>query len=196
MFTTTFELGLWNAWILQVIYFIVSMQPVVLKRLVKGKIKDDMKKLKSISPTHVEKTWFSKIVYWLLFIVFIISFIVTFFLPLRLESPWFLIGIFLFSVGLLLIVFVIKSWITSSSNKPITSGIYQYSRHPMYISFFFSYIGICIATLSLLFLFLTLVHISLTFLQARSEEQFCILTYGLSYQKYMKKTPRWVGIKK
>lgn len=188
-----FELGLWNAWILQVIYFIVSMQPLVFKRLLKGNIRDDTKKLKNISPTHVKKTWHSKMLYWLLFIIFIISFIVTFFLPLQMESSWFYLGIILFIIGLFLIVFVIQSWITSTLNRPITSGIYHYSRHPMYISFFCSYIGICIATLSLLFLILTFIQISLTILQARSEEEYCVLRYGELYQKYIEETPRWIG---
>jgi len=191
-----FELGLWNAWILQVIYFIVSMQPLVFKRLLKRNIKDDTKKLKNISPTHVKKTLRSKMLYWFLFIVFIISLIVTFFLPLQMESSWFYLGIILFIIGVFLNVFVIQSWITSIPNRPITSGIYRYSRHPMYISFFFSYIGICIATLSILFLILTLIHISLTFLQARSEEEYCVLTYRESYQKYMEETPRWIGFPK
>ncbi len=180
---TAFELGLLNAWILQVIYLIVSMQPLVFRRLLNGKIKEDTKKLKNISPTHVKKTWYSKILYWLLFIIFIISFILTFFLPLQMASSWFYIGIILFMIGIFLNVFVIQSWIISTPDGPITSGIYRYSRHPMYISFFFSYIGICIATLSLLFLILTFIHISLTFLQAMSEEEYCILKYGDPYQK-------------
>jgi len=191
--TSGFELGIWNAWILQVIYFIISMQPLLLKTILKGNFKKETKKLKNISPTNVKKTLYSKILYWLLFIIFIISFIITFFLPLKMETYWFYIGILLFLIGVFLITFVIQSWISSKPNKPITSGIYQYSRHPMYISFFFSYIGISIATISLVFLLLTLIHISLTFPQARSEEKYCIIKYGKTYQEYMKKTPRWIG---
>ena len=189
----SFELGIYNAWILQVIYFIVSMQPLVLKTIFKGNFKKEAEKLRNISPTNVKKTLGSVALYWTLFIIFIASFVLTFFLPLKMDSYWFYIGIFLFLVGIFLTTFVIQSWISTAPNKPITSGIYKYSRHPMYISFFFSYMGIVIATLSWVFLVLTLIHIFLTFFQARIEEKFCISKYGKEYEEYMRKTSRWIG---
>lgn len=195
-FTFGFELGIWNAWVLQISYFIISMLPVFLKTILKRNIKNAAKQLKKISPTNVKKTLYSKILYWLLFIIFIISFIITFFLPLKIGTHWFYLGIFLFFIGIFIIVFVIQSWISTKPNNPITSGIYKYSRHPMYISFFFSYLGISIATLSLLFLAITIIHISLTYFQAKSEEEYCLLKYGKSYQEYKQKTPRWIGFPK
>lgn len=191
-----FELGIWNAWILQVSYFIMSMLPLFFKTILKGNIKNDAKKLKNISPTNVKQTLYSKILYWLLFIIFIISFIITFFLPLKIGTNWLYLGIFLFFIGVFVIVFVIQSWISTKPNNPITSGIYKYSRHPMYISFFFSYIGISIASMSLLFLMITIIHISLTYFQAKSEEEYCISKYGKTYQDYKEKTPRWIGFQK
>jgi protein-S-isoprenylcysteine O-methyltransferase Ste14 len=191
-----FELGIWNAWILQVIYFIVSMFPLFFKSLIKSDIKNDVDKLKNISPTNVKKTLYSMLLYWMLFIIFIISFLITFFLPLKFDTNWFYVGIFLFFIGVFILVFVIRSWISTQPSHPITLGIYRYSRHPMYLSFFFSYIGISIASLSLIFLVITIIHITLTFFQAKSEEKYCILTYGRSYQEYMERTPRWIGFPK
>jgi len=196
MFQSSFSLGIWNAWILQVIYFIVSMQPLVVRKLIKGTIKKESKRLKDISPTHVKDTLFSKILYWFLFIIFIISFVITFFLPLQIGTIFFPIGLLLFSIGVIILFFVIQSWLSSPSDKPITSGIYQFSRHPMYISMFFSYIGISITTLSWVFLLLTLIHIFFTILQAKSEEEYCLSKYGHLYQNYMKNTPRWIGFNK
>lgn len=195
MFHSSFFLGIWNAWILQVIYFIVSIQPLVVRKLIKRDIKKKSKSLKDISPTHVKDTLFTKIIYWVLFIIFIISFIVTFFLPLKIDTIFFPIGLLLFSIGVIILFFVIHSWLSSPINQPTTSGIYHFSRHPMYISMFFSYIGISIATLSWVFLVLTLIHIFFTSLQAKSEEDYCLSKYGQLYQDYIEKTPRWIGFR-
>lgn len=188
-----FELGIWNAWILQVIFFIFSMMPSFLRKIYKGNKKEEVKK---INQTPVKETRYAKSLYWILLIIFISSFIVTFFIPLQFESMFFYVGIILFLIGIILILFVIHSWIETDTNTIISTGIYQYSRHPMYISFMFSYIGICLATLSLLFIILTAFHIFFMVLNIKSEEHVCLMKFGNAYQEYMMKTPRWIGLRK
>lgn len=91
----------------------------------------------------------------------------------------------------------IISFITTPIDRPVTKGIYKYSRHPGYLSNFLAFIGIGIATSSWVFLlaaiiFFILVNIS----DANSEERYCIEKYGDIYKDYLNKTPGWIGIPK
>lgn len=74
----------------------------------------------------------------------------------------------------------------------VTSGIYQYIRHPLYSSLFLltwgiffkaiALTGVTLATLSTLFLVLT----------AKADEDECIYFFGMLYVEYMKNTKMFV----
>lgn len=181
---TNFELGIFNAYLLLLIYFVLSILPFVFKR---------NKRLKEISPTNVKGDDFAKAICWLCFIVFILAFIVSFFLPIVFNSIFFYIGIVLWIIGIIIVSSVFISWVKTSSGKPVTTGAYKYSRNPMYISFFFTYIGVGIVSVSWVFLMLTFVYIFITIIFVEYEEKTCIEKYGDAYRIYMKDTPRWIS---
>ncbi len=92
---------------------------------------------------------------------------------------------------------VIVSFVTTPiGEKPITTGLYRYSRHPMYITQLVMFIGVGIASASWLFLLLTIVYTALGFIYAGSEERVCLEKYGDAYREYMEGTPRWIGLPK
>jgi protein-S-isoprenylcysteine O-methyltransferase Ste14 len=74
----------------------------------------------------------------------------------------------------------------------VTRGAFRYIRHPMYASLFFltwgeflkkiSWLGFCLALTSSFFLLLA----------ARREEEECLAHFGTEYQRYMKKTKRFI----
>jgi protein-S-isoprenylcysteine O-methyltransferase Ste14 len=66
----------------------------------------------------------------------------------------------------------------------------------MYVSMFFTHLGISMVTESLLFFTLTLIYIVFTIMQAQAEETYCLSKYPGVYQAYMKETSRWIGLKK
>ncbi|MFW6102456.1 MAG: methyltransferase family protein [Chloroflexota bacterium] len=85
---------------------------------------------------------------------------------------------------------------TTPMDVSITRGIYQYSRHPMYLASLLIYFSVGIASASWvfpLFFFVQLVFIRIT---AVGEECYCLEKYGEAYREYFVKTPRWLGLPK
>ena len=83
---------------------------------------------------------------------------------------------------------------TGPLDKPITRGLYRYSRHPMYIAMALLFVGASIASASWFLLVLSVLLIITHFYNAISEERECLKVYGNAYREYMNKTPRWIGI--
>ena len=81
-------------------------------------------------------------------------------------------------------------------DKPITEGVYRISRNPMYFGNFLIFVGTGIACSSWVFLLLTIISVILSDKGVIAEERWCLEKYGEAYRKYMKRTPKWIGIPK
>jgi protein-S-isoprenylcysteine O-methyltransferase Ste14 len=179
-----FELGIWNVWIFMFINFLPM--PIIM-RVHKGVLEDSMK---SYGEAH-------NIVNRISWVLWILAFVYSIFLPLRLGTIWFYVGLPIALVGVVTFVMVIMSFVTTPiGEKPITTGLYRYSRHPMYITQLVMLIGAGIASASWLFLLLSIVYTGLGFIYAGSEERMCLEKYGDTYREYMERTPRWIGLPK
>lgn len=129
----------------------------------------------------------------------VLGFILVFysiFLPLKLDTAWFYIGITIYLFGLVTFIMAIVNIATTPLGEPFIKGLYRYSRHPMVFFSFFTFIGIGIATASWLFLLLSIVVIILFTIYVVAEERGCCEQYGDNYREYMNRTPRWIGIPK
>ena len=179
-----FEIGIWNAWIFMLINFLPM--PIIM-RVHKGVLEDSMG---SYGETH-------RTVNRIAWILWILAFVYSIFLPLRLGTIWSYVGLPIALVGLVTFVMVIVSFVTIPIGEtPITTGIYRYSRHLMYITQLLIFIGVGIASASWLFLLLTTVYTGPGFIYAGSEERACLDKYGDAYRKYIDRTPRWIGLPK
>ena len=135
--------------------------------------------------------------YPVVWIIWLLAVIYSVFLPLRLGTIWFYIGFPIAIVGLLAYTAVVVSFATTPINeKPLTEGLYRYSRHPMYITQLVMFIGVGIASASWVFLLFSIVYTILSFVLAIPEEQSCLERYGDAYREYMSRTPRWIGMPK
>ncbi len=72
----------------------------------------------------------------------------------------------------------------------------QFTDSHMYLTPFLIFMGVGIAAASWVMLLCSLAFILLPPLFVRPEERFLLEKYGDSYQAYMDRTPRWVGIPK
>ena len=179
-----FEIGVWNAWIFMLINFLPM--PIVM-RVHKGLLEDS---LKSYGEAH-------KAVYYIEWILWALAFVYSIFLPLRLGTIWFYVGLPIALVGVVTYIMIMVSFVTTPLGKePVTTGLYRYSRHPMYVSQLVMFIGVGIASASWLFLLLTIVYTALSLIYVGTEEHICLEKYGDAYREYMERTPRWVGIPK
>jgi protein-S-isoprenylcysteine O-methyltransferase Ste14 len=176
-----FEIGVWNAWIFMLINFLPMPIIMTLHRGVLGA------SMESYGRVH-------KTVYYTEWILWALAFVYSIFLPLRLGTMWFYVGLPIALAGTIAYIMVIVSFVaTPIGEKPITTGLYRYSRHPMYITQLVMLIGVGIASASWLFLLLTIGYTALGFMYAGSEEHVCLEKYGEAYREYMERTPRWIG---
>lgn len=177
------ELGIWNAWIFT-IWLIIS--PFLSGIIVNEK--RISKNLRASAPMKHEKT-FNVIS----MAAVIFGFIYSIFLPLKINTIWFYIGLLIFFIGLSIDFSVFYTLRKSELDKPFTKGPYKYSRHPIYIALLLITTSITIMSLSWIFSLVVIILIVHLILSVPAEEKYCLKKYGKEYQDYMNKTPRWIG---
>ena len=180
-----FEIGVWNVWIFMLYNFLPMPLLMLIHRGITGK--------ERLAP-HSET---EKKLYPVMWVVWLLAVIYSIFLPLRLGTIWFYIGLPISVAGLITYTIVIVNFATTSiDNEPITKGLYRYSRHPMYITQLVMFIGVGIASASWVFLLFSIVYTALSFVIAVPEERFCLEKYGDTYREYMNRTPKHIGMPK
>jgi len=191
-----FELGLWNAWIITVLGFIL---PNTASFLLPSRNKEVMKKRME----EIEWSKFSKTVKTVFiitqFIIMPFTIIYSFFLPLKFGTVWFYVGLPISILGIIMpIISGVSLYSTTAPlDKPITTGVYRISRNPEYLSGFLQYLGIGISGISWVFILCAVVWIISFHVEVvQSEEPSLIKKYGDAYREYMNRTPRWIGIPK
>ena len=185
-----FELGLWNAWIIAILGFLLPWIPPYInketanKRM--GKIKwNEYNKTVKIALIVTQ------------FIIMPFTIIYSFFLPLKLGTIWFYAGLPISMIGIIMPIIAGVSFATAPLDKPLTTGVYRITRNPEYLSVFLQYLGIGISCLSWVFILCAVIWIISFHIEVvQSEEPSLIEKYGDAYKEYMNRTPRWIGIPK
>jgi protein-S-isoprenylcysteine O-methyltransferase Ste14 len=134
------------------------------------------------------------------FVIYMVGLVVllaySIFLPLKLGTVWFYAGLTIYLVGLVMFLTAIVNIATTPLGQPFTQGLYRYSRNPMLFSGLITFVGVSVASASWVFLLLTGVIMIVQSYQVIAEERGCLETYGVEYQEYLNRTPRWIGIPK
>ncbi|MBN1764393.1 MAG: DUF1295 domain-containing protein [Sedimentisphaerales bacterium] len=177
------KIGWGNAWIFM-IWFILF--PVLSSSGRKGK-----EVSKKLQPKEHDKLMDSMT----MAIVFA-GFIYSIFLPLQFGTVWFYMGLFLFIIAFIISITLLMTFFKTPVDKPFTKGPYRFSRHPLYLSQFLILFSISIASISWIFFLLTLIMGLFQKKYAFKEERSCVKKYGDVYQKYLNRTPRWIGLPK
>jgi protein-S-isoprenylcysteine O-methyltransferase Ste14 len=146
--------------------------------------------------TDVPPNKTDRILEYSVYFVFLAVFGYSIFLPLKLNTVWFHVGLIIYLMGVIFDFMAGVSWATNPFDKPITSGVYRISRHPMDFGNFVVIMGVGIACISWVFLLLGIVLITLMNMKAVNEERGLLEKFGIAYREYMNRTPRWIGIPK
>jgi protein-S-isoprenylcysteine O-methyltransferase Ste14 len=188
--TPAFEIGIWNAWIFWVLQFLSMIIPnffmseeakIRTKRAPQFVPFNKKERILALS-THVAIMPFS-IIY-------------SIFLPLKIGTAWFYIGLVIFILALVMSLMTIIGFAITPVDKPVTGGIYRISRHPIYLSGFLLNLSIGIACASWVVLLCAILWIVLWHMVVPTEERFLAEKYGDAYREYMNRTPRWIGTPK
>jgi protein-S-isoprenylcysteine O-methyltransferase Ste14 len=179
-----FELGLWNAWI-----FIL---PMIIISILGSKILGKRGAEEVSSLTKRVKTANS-----LYFLILVLLYAYSIFLPLELNTVWFYAGVLIYLLGVLVVILSLLSFHTTPADKLVTKGVYRISRNPWYVGDFLVNTSVGIACLSWVFLLVAIAFfLLLRYYVVVVEEPFLIEKYGDTYKEYMNRTPRWIGIPK
>ena len=179
-----FELGLWNAW--------VFILPIIIVSVFGSRIFGKREHEEDSSVTEKAKTAGN-----LYFPVMLLSYAYSIFLPLKLDTIWFAVGLLIYLPVMLFSVIGFLNLATAPVNELVTRGVYGISRHPMYLGEVVASISISIACLSWVFLLLAIAKFLLIhYYVVGAEEPFLIEKYGDVYKEYINRTPRWIGMPK
>jgi protein-S-isoprenylcysteine O-methyltransferase Ste14 len=180
-----FEIGVWNAWIL--------LLPVMLAipfYFLIGKKRGPSPSRES-NASKIEKT-----ISFSLSSLDFLAMIYSVFLPLKLWTPWFYVGLPVALLGIIGIITGLLNWATTPPDAPVTRGLHRYTRHPFYVAEVLLLLGVGIATASWLFLLYSIVYVVGISAYVHTEEKGCLEKYGDAYCDYANRTPRWIGIPK
>jgi protein-S-isoprenylcysteine O-methyltransferase Ste14 len=188
-----FELGLWNAWIFMGPFLLVTLVIMLLMMKKGGPAGGSVRAVQRACKSKI-----TLLVASLSKLIYFPAVVYSVFLPLKLGSIWFYVGLPITLVGLVGSIIVLVDWANTPTGEPVTRGIYGYSRHPMYVTGVFVFLGVSIMSASWFFLLLTIIFgVGVTrpyFVKV--EEAECLGHYGAPYREYMNRTPRWIGIPK
>jgi protein-S-isoprenylcysteine O-methyltransferase Ste14 len=180
-----FELGLWNAWILVIPILISLFSDMGATAFRESGKEGDFQLTKK-----------ENIIANAVFLPMVVSWGYAVFLPLKLGTIWLYSGLIICLFGMGFTIIAILNFATSPKDKVITNGLYRFTRNPTYIGLILMHTGLGIACASWLFLLLMAILMIMLKTVLPSEERYCLYRYGDDYQKYMNKTPRWIGIPK
>jgi len=181
------RLGFWNAWLFMSVFIIQMLAIAVInKRAWERSHVSDEARINAFERSISRIANF----FWLLALGYSV------FLPLQLGTIWFSIGLTIFILGLVFLGTATYSFVSTPTDEIITGGVYQLSRHPMYLGTFLICLGSGIAAGSWLFIFLTIVMALCFYQEAQIEERSCLKIYGTAYQDYMYRTRRCFGLPK
>jgi protein-S-isoprenylcysteine O-methyltransferase Ste14 len=185
-----FEIGIWNAWILQVLCFLTLIVPeLVMSKEGKERTK---RATESVPYSKTQKI----LAYSTHIVIMPFTVLYSIFLPLKIGTAWLYVGLVIFALALAMSAITSVNYATTPLDTPVSKGVYRISRNPIYFTGFLVYIGIGIATASWVILLCAILWIVLFHLVLPSEERFLLEKYGDSYREYMNKTPKWIGFPK
>lgn len=129
--------------------------------------------------------------------------IVVMFVPVLkiINQPYNLFGIILFLIGAMLVLMALAWFIKhktppNPNEKPrklVISGVYRYTRNPMYFGGLLIFIGLAVITGSLLaFLFPVIFFIIIDSKTIVREEKQLAKLFGEEYKKYKEKVRKWI----
>jgi protein-S-isoprenylcysteine O-methyltransferase Ste14 len=183
-----FKIGIWNAWILWVLQFLSMITPDFFMSK-EAKIRT-RRASRFVRFSGVEKI----LAYSTHVVIMPLSIIYSIFLPLKIGTAWFYVGLVIFILTLVISLMTTINFTTTPVNKPVTGGIYRISRHPIYLSGFLLNLSIGITCASWVILLCAILWIVFFHIVVPTEERFLIGQYGDVYREYMNRTPRWIGI--
>jgi protein-S-isoprenylcysteine O-methyltransferase Ste14 len=118
--------------------------------------------------------------------------LLTIWTPFTAARPLLLAGLGVYGVGLGALA--AAAWVlhTTPPDQPFATGIYRWSRHPLYVAAALMFLGVCLATTNAALLGLLVVMLVLQHQMILAEERSCREKFGAAYLDYTRRVPRYL----
>jgi len=116
------------------------------------------------------------------------------FVPLEIGTWWLYSGLAISTLGIGVSMSASILFATAQLDLPITHGAYAISRHPLYVASSLVYFGVGLAGTSWVFLVCAILNIVGYALVVPEEERAMFVKFGGTYEEYIRRTPRWIGL--
>jgi len=175
-------IGLFYGWIYLIVFIFINII------LMKVYPKHYTKRLFTIPPfTNVIEKIFS-LIYAL---IFNLTFIMICFLYINNNIIFVIIGSTIYLFSIICIIFALRIYALTDPNKPVINGIYKISRHPQQVFSCFMVVGIGISLANKVIIFSGIIQLLLLYPSTIAQEKYCLNKYGIEYEQYLNKTPRY-----
>jgi protein-S-isoprenylcysteine O-methyltransferase Ste14 len=113
------------------------------------------------------------------------------FTPLKFNRVAFILGVFIYLIGLLGIVVALLNYKDTPLDQPVTKGLYRISRNPQQVTILMIFLGTSLMIGAWLALILLGIGTAFAHVRILAEEKSCLEQYGASYANYMEEVPRY-----
>lgn len=179
-----FKAGLGNAWLLYVPFFVGGVY-------LSAQDKAIAKRMKDMTGYDAKERTVTVIASLLAYPYMILSI----WTPLTTIKSFFYSGAVLYLSGIVIFFFTLYAIINTPSDMPFSTGPYKLSRHPLYVSSAMIFISVSLITANVVMLIFAIVIIVPQHFMVLAEERVCRLKYGQVFEEYIKKVPRYVGLR-
>ena len=176
-----FQIGLWDGWWFSLVYLAVNFGLMALipreatRRLLTW---PEMNKTEQVIARIENVLYYGIMVY-------------AVFVPLKLRTAWFPIGLAVFVLGVIGYVVATANFASAPPDQPAIKGLYRISRNPIHVTSFVAWLGAGIATASWVIIVANVVLNLLMHNTTLAEERTCLAKYGETYESYIKRVPRY-----
>ena len=111
--------------------------------------------------------------------------------PLKIGSTVFWIGMMLYTLGCMIMFIALFEYRATPADKPVCTGIYQYSRNPQWVGLALMFFGTAAACGNGLAVLFFICGLALYHFRIQGEEKACLTAYGKPYQDYLNAVRRY-----
>jgi protein-S-isoprenylcysteine O-methyltransferase Ste14 len=116
------------------------------------------------------------------------------FSPLKLGAAVFFLGLGIFALGFTTMIIALFDYRRTEAGRPVTQGLYRFSRNPQWLLPAAMLLGCCLAIGSWAANFLLLAAACFYHFRILGEERACLASYGNEYEDYLQRVPRYLLI--
>jgi protein-S-isoprenylcysteine O-methyltransferase Ste14 len=114
-------------------------------------------------------------------VIMLTWFALTILSPLKSDHVVFWVGLVIYALSSAGFVVALINYRNTPGDRPVTQGLYRYSRHPQIVTLLLAFLGISVATGSWTAVLLLIVSAPLMHTRVLSEERACLEQYGSAY---------------